>query len=193
MVWPGVALLLTTLASTSSATACATPSTRGAPLMPSYDNAPKGAAMSGKRPLALVLAVASLALIVVAAASAAPAAKRGGADRARHLDRRRLHRPAALLLRRDVEARGRDRLQAHELAGQGGRSRCSGDARGIRRSARGLKDGKTYTFTIKPGFKFSNGQSVTARSFVDAFNRFANPRMQSTGVQFLDIVQVPRP
>ena len=34
--------------------------------------------MSGKRPLALVLAVASLALIVVAAASAAPAAKRGG-------------------------------------------------------------------------------------------------------------------
>jgi ABC-type oligopeptide transport system substrate-binding subunit len=51
------------------------------------------------------------------------------------------------------------------------------------------KDGKTYTFTIKPGFKFSNGQAVTARSFVDAFNRFANPKMQSTGIQFLDIVQ----
>ena len=30
---------------------------------------------------------------------------------------------------------------------------------------------------------------MTARSFVDAFNRFANPRMQSTGVAFLDIVQ----
>ena len=51
------------------------------------------------------------------------------------------------------------------------------------------RDGKTYTFTIKPGFRFSNGQAVTARSFVDAFNRFANPRMQSTGVAFLDIVQ----
>ena len=51
------------------------------------------------------------------------------------------------------------------------------------------KDGKTYTFTIKPGFKFSNGKPVTAKSFVDAFNRFANPKMQSTGVAFLDIVQ----
>jgi ABC-type oligopeptide transport system substrate-binding subunit len=51
------------------------------------------------------------------------------------------------------------------------------------------RDGRTYTFTIKPGFRFSNGKPVTARSFVDAFNRFANPRMQSTGVQFLDIVQ----
>ena len=51
------------------------------------------------------------------------------------------------------------------------------------------RDGKTYTFTIKPGFRFSNGQPVTARSFVDSFNRFANPRMQSTGVAFLDVVQ----
>ena len=50
------------------------------------------------------------------------------------------------------------------------------------------KDGKTYTFTIKPGFRFSNNKPVTAKSFVDAFNRFANPKMQSTGVQFLDIV-----
>src|SRR5439155_7047838 len=27
------------------------------------------------------------------------------------------------------------------------------------------KGGKTYTFTIRPGFKFSNGQAVTAASF----------------------------
>ena len=51
------------------------------------------------------------------------------------------------------------------------------------------KDGKTYTFTIKPGFKFSNGKAVTAQSFVDAVNRFANPKMQSTGVAFLDIIK----
>ena len=50
------------------------------------------------------------------------------------------------------------------------------------------KDGKTYTFTIKPGFRFSNGKAVTAQSFVDAINRFANPKMQSTGVPFLDVV-----
>ena len=51
------------------------------------------------------------------------------------------------------------------------------------------KDGKTYTFTIRSGFTFSNGQAVTAKSFVNAFNRFANPKMQSTGIQFLDIIQ----
>jgi oligopeptide transport system substrate-binding protein len=51
------------------------------------------------------------------------------------------------------------------------------------------KDGKTYTFTIKAGFKFSNGKPVTAQSFVDAINRFANPKMQSTGVQFLDVIK----
>jgi ABC-type oligopeptide transport system substrate-binding subunit len=51
------------------------------------------------------------------------------------------------------------------------------------------KDGKTYTFTIKTGFKFSNGKVVSAQSFVDAINRFANPKMQSTGVAFLDVVK----
>ena len=51
------------------------------------------------------------------------------------------------------------------------------------------KDGKTYTFTIKSGFKFSNGKPVNAQSFADAINRFANPKMQSTGVQFLDVIQ----
>lgn len=52
------------------------------------------------------------------------------------------------------------------------------------------KDGKTYTFTIKSTFKFSNGKAVTAKSFVDAFNRFANPKMQSTGVAFItDVVK----
>jgi len=51
------------------------------------------------------------------------------------------------------------------------------------------KDGKTYTFTIKPGFKFSNGQAVTAASFANAINRLANPKMQSQGIPFLDIVE----
>lgn len=50
-------------------------------------------------------------------------------------------------------------------------------------------NGRTYLFTIKPGFKFSNGQAVTARSFADSINRLANPKMQSQGIPFLDIVQ----
>jgi ABC-type oligopeptide transport system substrate-binding subunit len=49
--------------------------------------------------------------------------------------------------------------------------------------------GKTYTFTIKPGYKFSNGQAVTAASFAAAFNRDANPKLQSPAQPFLsDIV-----
>ncbi|HXY17494.1 MAG TPA: ABC transporter substrate-binding protein [Gaiellaceae bacterium] len=42
------------------------------------------------------------------------------------------------------------------------------------------KDGKTYTFTIKSGFRFSNGQNVTAQSFADAINRLDNPKLASS-------------
>jgi peptide/nickel transport system substrate-binding protein len=42
------------------------------------------------------------------------------------------------------------------------------------------KDGKTYTFTVKPGFKFSNGQAVTAQSFKYAVDRLANPKLASS-------------
>ena len=51
------------------------------------------------------------------------------------------------------------------------------------------KDGKTYTFTVKSGAKFSNGEPVTAQSFADAINRDLNPGMQSPAVPFIsDIV-----
>jgi peptide/nickel transport system substrate-binding protein len=49
-------------------------------------------------------------------------------------------------------------------------------------------NGKTYTFTIKPGFKFNNGAVVNAKSFSDAIDRLANPKMQSQGIPFLDVV-----
>src|SRR5207247_350234 len=43
-------------------------------------------------------------------------------------------------------------------------------------------DGKTYTFAIRRGFRFSppNGQPVTARAFERALERFIRPRMQPT-------------
>ena len=44
-------------------------------------------------------------------------------------------------------------------------------------------DGKTYVFTIKPGFKFSNGEAVTALSFKRAIDRLVNPKMASTGIR----------
>jgi ABC-type oligopeptide transport system substrate-binding subunit len=51
------------------------------------------------------------------------------------------------------------------------------------------KDGKTYTFTIRSGMKFSNGAPLTAQSFVAAMNRDANPSMNSPVTAFVtDIV-----
>jgi ABC-type transport system substrate-binding protein len=38
---------------------------------------------------------------------------------------------------------------------------------------------RTYTFELKRTFRFHTGQPVTARSFADAFNRNADPRMRS--------------
>src|SRR3954469_8791333 len=51
-------------------------------------------------------------------------------------------------------------------------------------------NGRTYDFTVKAGFtKFSNGQPVTAANFKAAFDRNADPKMQSPAVPFFsDIV-----
>ena len=49
-------------------------------------------------------------------------------------------------------------------------------------------NGKTYTFTIKSGIKFNDGASVTAKSFVAAFNRDANPSMNSPVNAFMSDV-----
>jgi ABC-type oligopeptide transport system substrate-binding subunit len=42
--------------------------------------------------------------------------------------------------------------------------------------------GKTYTFTIRKGFRFSTGSPVTARSFAHTINRLLSPRMKSPAV-----------
>jgi peptide/nickel transport system substrate-binding protein len=50
-------------------------------------------------------------------------------------------------------------------------------------------DGKTYTITVKPGYKFSNGAPVTAANYAFAINRALSKKMQSPAAQFItDIV-----
>ncbi|MES1239794.1 MAG: ABC transporter substrate-binding protein, partial [Chloroflexota bacterium] len=51
------------------------------------------------------------------------------------------------------------------------------------------KDGKTYTFKIRTGMKFSSGEAVTAKSFADAINRVASKELQSPGSSFIDVIQ----
>jgi len=56
-----------------------------------------------------------------------------------------------------------------------------------RRSA----DGRTYTFKIRPGFRFSppSDQPVTAQTFKDTIERTLSPRMHSSSAQYLaDVV-----
>jgi len=50
------------------------------------------------------------------------------------------------------------------------------------------KDGKTYTITVKSGFKFSDGKPVTAANFAFAINRALNPAMQSPAAPFISNV-----
>jgi oligopeptide transport system substrate-binding protein len=45
--------------------------------------------------------------------------------------------------------------------------------------------GRVYTFTIRPGFRFSNGQRVTAANYAFAINRAANKDLQSPAFQFI--------
>jgi oligopeptide transport system substrate-binding protein len=54
-------------------------------------------------------------------------------------------------------------------------------------------DGRTYTFKIKPGVKFHNGDPVTAHDFVYSINRALNPKTQSSvaGTYLNDILGAP--
>jgi ABC-type transport system substrate-binding protein len=50
-------------------------------------------------------------------------------------------------------------------------------------------DGKTYTFTIRSGFRFSSGQPVTAQTFKYTIERTLSPRLKNpVAAEFDDIV-----
>ena len=53
------------------------------------------------------------------------------------------------------------------------------------RGFRVSRDGKTYTFELKRTFRFHTGAPVTARSFADAFERNADPRMESPAASYM--------
>jgi peptide/nickel transport system substrate-binding protein len=47
------------------------------------------------------------------------------------------------------------------------------------------RDGRTYTFTIRRGLRFSDGRAVTAKNFSHAFRRALSPKMESPASAFL--------
>jgi ABC-type transport system substrate-binding protein len=48
------------------------------------------------------------------------------------------------------------------------------------------RDGKTYTFTLRPSYRFADGSPVTAANFVYAINRTLQPRMSSPATTFIE-------
>jgi oligopeptide transport system substrate-binding protein len=53
------------------------------------------------------------------------------------------------------------------------------------------EDGKTYTFHLREGLKWSNGEPITAQQFVDGFLRTLNPETATEkGYYFYSVVQI---
>jgi ABC-type transport system substrate-binding protein len=48
--------------------------------------------------------------------------------------------------------------------------------------------GKTYTFTVREGYRFADGSPVTAESFAHAITRALSPKLQSPAASFLQDV-----
>ena len=65
-------------------------------------------------------------------------------------------------------------------------------ARLVPEAAAGLprisRDGKTYTFTIRKGIRFSDGSALTAAAFKRAFERAADPKQASPAIAFMHTV-----
>lgn len=51
-------------------------------------------------------------------------------------------------------------------------------------------DGRTYTFHLRHGVTFWNGDKMTAQSFIDEFQRVLNPKIASPGEGFIDPIVV---
>jgi ABC-type oligopeptide transport system substrate-binding subunit len=51
------------------------------------------------------------------------------------------------------------------------------------------KDGRTYTFPLREGFRFSDGTKVTAKNFADAFRRVESTALRSPGAGYLQNVE----
>ena len=47
------------------------------------------------------------------------------------------------------------------------------------------KDGKTYTFVLKKTFKYNTGKTIGPADFANAFNRDADPKMQSPATAYM--------
>ena len=103
-----------------------------------------------------------------------------GRDASAQLDsRRRLRRPGPRIRPAIVDDRVRHLRRALQLPGQAGASGSDRRPGSSQELPDGLGDGKTQTIQLNRTFRFHTGARVTAANFVAAFNRDANPKLQS--------------
>ena len=117
-------------------------------------------------------------------------ARRAGAEERRHAPDQqhqgsRLRRSSTRLLDPLLDERVCDLREALQLPGQA----CSTGCDVIPEVATGFPkvspDGKTQTINLKRTYRFNTGAHVTAANYLAAFNRDANPKLQSPGVTYL--------
>jgi ABC-type oligopeptide transport system substrate-binding subunit len=65
----------------------------------------------------------------------------------------------------------------------------TGEARDMLAESIETSDSRNYTITVKDGWTFSNGEKVTARSFVDAWNYGANARNNQRNAYFFGYIE----
>jgi len=64
----------------------------------------------------------------------------------------------------------------------------AGPAPGVASEWRVSEDGRTYTFTLRPDAKWSNGDAVVAEDFVAALRRLVDPATASQYAQVIDVI-----
>ncbi|MPY53005.1 peptide ABC transporter substrate-binding protein [Streptomyces acidicola] len=64
----------------------------------------------------------------------------------------------------------------------------TGEAKNMLAETIDTTDGKNYTITVKKGWTFSNGEKVTARSFVDAWNYGAGLKNNQRNAYFFEYI-----
>jgi ABC-type oligopeptide transport system substrate-binding subunit len=135
------------------------------------------------------IVIAAIAVMLAAAlAGQAAAARKGGTLRAMFATDVDFIDPSLAYFAHSWEimgATGANLIRFADAEGSAG-SRLVPEVAGFPRVA---ADGKTYTFTLRKGFRFSNGKPVTAQNFAWAINRALNPQQQSPAAPFVaDIV-----
>ena len=114
----------------------------------------------------------------------------GRAEEGRHVacrsscDGHRRHRSVAGVRHDYVAHPVLDCPQAPQLSGCGSPARVSPDP-GRCFELQGVERGRVYTFTIRPGFRFSNGTPVKAANYAFAINRALGKDLQSPAFQFI--------